>query len=122
MIKLRISKFFLVGIFNTSLNFLFIYILTGLAGINVIISSSVSFLLVNLLSYFINSFFVFDQALKIHLYFRFLIASLLSFVITLAVNSFFYFLDLHYLLATLFCIFIIPLFTFFTHQKWTWKN
>lgn len=121
MNKLIISKFFLVGIFNTSLNFLFIFILTGLVGINIIISSSVSFLLTNLISYFVNSFFVFDQALKFHLYLRFLIASLLSFAITLVVNSFFYFLDFHYLLATFFCIFIIPFFTFFTHQKWTWK-
>jgi len=122
MIKEKISKFFIVGLFNTVLNLLLIYFLTGLLLINIILSSTVSFIISNVLSYIINSKLVFYKPLSILLYFRFFIASLFSFSISFILNTLFYFLNFHYLLATIICILIVPLLTFFTHHNWTWKS
>jgi len=122
MIKEKISKFFLVGVFNTGLNLSLIFILTGLFSINIILSSTFSFVASNIVSYIINSKLVFYKKISIHLYFRFLIASLFSFFVSFTLNALFYFLDFHYLLASVVCIILIPTLTFFTHQNWTWKN
>lgn len=122
MIKEKISKFFLVGVFNTGLNLSLIFILTGLFSINIILSSTFSFVASNIVSYIINSRLVFYKKISIHLYFRFLIASLFSFFVSFTLNALFYFLDFHYLLASVVCIILIPTLTFFTHQNWTWKN
>jgi len=122
MIKEKISKFFLVGVFNTGLNLSLIFILTGLFSINIILSSTFSFVASNIVSYIINSRLVFYKKISIHLYFRFLIASLFSFFVSFTLNALFYFLDFHYLLASVVCIILVPTLTFFTHQNWTWKN
>jgi len=122
MIKEKISKFFLVGVFNTGLNLSLIFILTGLFSINIILSSTFSFVASNIVSYIINSKLVFYKKISIHLYFRFLIASLFSFFVSFTLNALFYFLDFHYLLASVVCIILVPTLTFFTHQNWTWKN
>jgi putative flippase GtrA len=118
----KIPKFFLVGLFNTCVNFVLILFLTGYFGINIILSSTFSFILSNLLSFIINSKFVFYQEINIYFYFRFLTASILSFLITIGLNSLFYILDFHYILATIMCIFTIPFLTFLIHHKWTWKS
>ena len=122
MIKEKISKFFLVGVFNTGLNLSLIFILTGLFSINIILSSTFSFVASNIVSYIINSRLVFYKKISIHLYFRFLIASLFSFFVSFTLNALFYFLDFLYLLASVVCIILVPTLTFFTHQNWTWKN
>ena len=122
MIKEKISKFFLVGVFNTGLNLSLIFILTGLFSINIILSSTFSFVASNIVSYIINSRLVFYKKISINLYFRFLIASLFSFFVSFTLNALFYFLDFHYLLASVVCIILVPTLTFFTHQNWTWKN
>ena len=122
MIKEKISKFFIVGFFNTGLNLLIIYFLTGLLLINIIISSTISFIISNIFSYVINSKFVFHKPLTTSLYFRFFLASLFSFSVNFILNTLFYFLNFHYLLATIACILLVPLITFFTHQNWTWKS
>ena len=118
----KIIKFFLVGLFNTCVNLLIIYFLTGVLLINIIISSTFSFIISNLLSYFINSKLIFHKPLSVTLYSRFLLASLFSFSVSFILNTFFYFLDFHYLLATLVCMLVVPLITFFTHKYWTWKS
>jgi len=122
MMENKIIKFFLVGLFNTCVNLLIIYFLTGVLLINIIISSTFSFIISNLLSYFINSKFIFHKPLSVTLYSRFLFASLFSFSMSFILNTFFYFLDFHYLLATLVCMLVVPLITFFTHKYWTWKS
>jgi putative flippase GtrA len=122
MSKEKISKFFLVGVFNTGINLLLIFILTGLYEINIILSSTISFIVSNILSYIVNSKLVFYKKICIYLYFRFLIASLFSFFINFSLNTLFYILNFHYLLATLICIILVPALTYFTHNKWTWKN
>lgn len=122
MIKEKISKFFLVGLFNTIFNIVLVLLFTGFFNINIIISSALSFILSNLLSFIINSKFIFYQDINIYFYTRFLTASILSFLITMGLNSLFYILDFHYMFATIVCIFIIPVLTFLTHYKWTWKN
>lgn len=121
MIK-KFPKFFLVGLFNTCVNFVLILLFTGYFDINIIISSTFSFILSNILSFIINSKFIFYQEINFYFYFRFLTASILSFLITIGLNLLFYILDFHYILATIVCIFIIPLLTFLTHYKWTWKS
>jgi len=122
MINEKISKFFTVGLFNTVLNLLIVYFLTGLLLINIIISSTISFIISNIFSYVINSKFVFHKPLSTSLYLRFFIASLFSFGISFILNTLFYFLNFHYLFATIVCILLVPLITFFTHQNWTWKS
>ena len=122
MIKEKIPKFLLVGLFNTGFNFVLVLLFTGFFNINIIISSALSFILSNLLSFIINSKFIFYQEINAYFYIRFLTASILNFLITIVLNSIFYILDFHYMFATIVCIFIIPLLTFLTHYKWTWKS
>ena len=122
MMNRKIPKFLIVGLFNTGVNFVLVVLFAGFFNINIVISSTLSFILSNILSFIINSKFIFYQEINFYFYLRFLTASILSFLITIGLNSLFFILDFHYILATIACIFIIPLLTFLTHNKWTWKN
>lgn len=118
----KIIKFFITGLFNTCVTLLLIYFLTGLLHVNIILSSSFSFMISNIFSYYINSKYIFYKEIKINYYLRFLSASLLSFSINFFLNTLFFILNFHYLLATFLCLVLIPGMTFYAHNKWTWKK
>lgn len=123
----QFGKFAVVGVINTSLDFLVYTSLTRLFDFwdeHKVLATSVAFLIANLNSYLLNKFWTFsDTEKKYHIqYSKFLIISLVGLGLTDLIFSLALWAHIYDLLAKLIPIPIVLLWNFLANKFWTFKN
>ncbi|EMF8579375.1 TPA: GtrA family protein [Escherichia coli] len=111
-----------IGIANTTLHAMVLTSLVEVIALDVTLANFISFMVANMFSYILNSNFTFLQPLSFYMYIKFLIASLLSLILTLMISELGKFFDLHYLVSFIFIIFLVPIFSFTLMKLWTFKT
>ncbi|WP_376785652.1 GtrA family protein [Atlantibacter hermannii] len=110
-----------IGVANTTIHAVVLTSLVEVIALDVTLANFISFMIANIFSYILNSSFTFLQPLSFYMYIKFLIASLLSLILTLMISELGKFFDLHYLVSFIFIIFLVPIFSFTLMKLWTFK-
>jgi putative flippase GtrA len=124
----QFSKFAVVGILNTAIDFFIYYGLTSLFNFwneYKILTASLSFIIANLNSFLFNKFWTFQNKETKHhiLYSKFFIISLIGLGINDLLFSFCHYqLQLNDLLAKIMPIPVVMLWNFFANKYWTFKS
>lgn len=115
-------RFALIGFINTLCHGLILTALVELLALQVVLSNFFAFLVANLLSYYMNSYFTFHRSPSFILYIKFFIASLFSLAMTLGIAWITNYYGLHYLLGFLIIIAVVPLTSFVVVKYWTFSS
>ena len=110
-----------IGVANTTIHAIVLTSLVEFIDLDVTMANFISFMIANIFSYVSNSRLTFLQPLSFYMYLKFLIASLLSLILTLIISELGRFFGLHYLLSFVFIIFLVPIFSFALMKLWTFK-
>jgi len=119
-------KFSIVGIVNTFVNLLVLFILTEFFGVYYLISAVFAFLAAVTNSFILNKIWTFNYKLKNNLhikYTQFLIVSVIAFFVNLWILYFFTeYLHFYYLLSQIIGIVCNLIINFLGNKLWTFKR
>lgn len=119
-----IIRYGLVGLLGTLIHFSSVIALVELAQLDPVISSAVGFLLVLLISYYLNRNWTFrSKDGRSRQFFYYAIVSLVG----LGINSTIMFIDVHilkmnYLFGQCFVVVVVPVSNFLMNRKWTFRD
>lgn len=117
----KASRFGLTGIFITFLHLAIATLIIHFLTPNASIANGVAFIAANITSYVMHTLWSFSEKLHGQNLFRFLVVSLIGFVISIAVPSITQGLSFTPLIGTLSVILILPPLNFLLHNFWTYK-
>lgn len=90
--------------------------------VSVVIANFFSFMITNILSYFMNCNFTFKVKPNLKGYAKFISSSFLALIITLCISALAEYLGYHYLIGFLFVILLVPVLSFFLMKLWAFNN
>ncbi len=111
-------RFGLVGVGNTAVHAGIVIALMELLVPPAFIANGVAFMFANVMSYILNSRFTFSTPPSFVGYQRFLLVSLLSLGLTLALTSLVEYLGGHYAFGLLMVIFVVPVLNYMAMKMW----
>lgn len=111
-------RFGLVGVCNTAVHAGIVVALMELLAPPAFVANGVAFMFANVMSYILNSRFTFRSPSSFLGYRRFLILSLVSLVLTMAVTSLVEYLGGHYTFGLLMVIFVVPVLNYMVIKIW----
>ncbi|KHL76128.1 membrane protein [Pseudomonas putida] len=111
-------RFGLVGVTNTAVHAGIVVALMELFAPPAFIANGIAFMFANVMSYVLNSRFTFRTATSLLGYRRFLLVSLVSLGLTLAITSVVEYLGWHYALGLLMVIFVVPVLNYLVMKLW----
>ncbi len=119
---LKFIRYSLVGCISTIIYFLSVFILVELFHQDPLVGSSLAYLIMTLISFFLNKTFTFGSDFSHQKLLRFLIVSAIGFILNfsimfLIVNV----LSFHYAIGELVTILVIPITNFLLNNYWTFK-
>jgi len=114
-------RFGVIGVLNTIIHGSILSLLVGFLSFNVIASNLMAFIVANVFSFLLNSFFTFKTKATLLLYYRFLLSSLLSLALTLFISYISFSLGFSYLIGFGFIVILVPVFSFFIMKAWAFK-
>lgn len=114
-------RFGIIGVLNTIIHGSILSLLVGFLSFNVISSNLMAFIVANVFSFLLNSFFTFKTKATLLLYYRFLLSSLLSLALTLFISYISFSLGFSYLIGFGFIVILVPVFSFFIMKAWAFK-
>jgi putative flippase GtrA len=122
---MKISKellgYGILGLFITLLYGVVLSAFVELVKLAPIYANAITFVLMNLLSYFLQSRFVFRRAFHFHDYFRFFTSYLLSYVMTLVIVGIAEWVGIHYLVGYMLTVTVIPICSFSLLKRWVFR-
>lgn len=111
-------RFGLVGVANTAVHAGIVIALMETVVPPAYVANGVAFVFANLMSYCLNSLFTFRTAITLKGYRKFLLVSLVSLGLTLAITSLAEHLGLHYGIGLVLVIFVVPVLNYFVMKMW----
>lgn len=111
-------RFGLVGVTNTAVHAGIVVTLMELFAPPAFAANGVAFMFANVMSYILNSRFTFRTPASFLGYRRFLLVSLVSLALTLAITSLVEFLGWHYAVGLLMVIFVVPVLNYMVMKLW----
>jgi putative flippase GtrA len=109
------------GLFITLLYGVVLVAFVELMRLNPIYANAITFVSVNLLSYFLQSRFVFRHVIHFHVYLRFFVSYLLSGVMTLVIAGIAEWAGIHYLIGYMLIAAVIPICNFLLLKQWVFR-
>lgn len=121
-LSLKFAKYSLVGCISTLIYFITVFILVEIFGNEPVLASAISFVIMTVISFFLNKRFTFGSDFSYDKLLRFLVVSAIGFTLNfvimyLIVNVF----SLHYVIGELTTTLVIPIINFFLNNYWTFK-
>lgn len=114
--------FAVIGVANTLIHGFILVLLVELLGAAVVLSHLVAFMVANIFSYLMNSYFTFKTVLSIDGYVRFFLASLLALGLTLTLSWIMEELGLNYMAGFLVIVAVVPLCSFMLMKLWAFQQ
>ncbi|MBA6095699.1 GtrA family protein [Pseudomonas juntendi] len=114
-------RFGLVGVTNTLVHAGIVVTLMELLAPPAYVANGVAFMFANVMSYILNSRFTFKTPASFLGYRRFLLVSLVSLALTLAITSLVEFLGWHYAFGLLMVIFVVPVLNYIVMKLWAFS-
>lgn len=114
----EIIRFGLVGVVNTGVHAGIVIALMETWVPPAYIANGIAFFFANVMSYCMNSRFTFRTPISFRGYRRFLLVSLLSLALTLAITSLVEYFGLQYGIGLLLVIFVIPVINYLVMKMW----
>ncbi|EKT4485181.1 GtrA family protein [Pseudomonas putida] len=111
-------RFGLVGVTNTAVHAGIVVALMELLAPPAFVANGVAFMFANVMSYILNSRFTFRTPASFLGYRRFLLVSLVSLGLTLAITSLVEYLGWHYAFGLLMVIFVVPVLNYMVMKLW----
>ena len=125
MIK-KFSKFVIVGVVNTLINLISLYILTDLFNIYYMFSAIFAFVLANTNSFVLNKIWTFNDFFKdsfFKKYTKFIIVSVITLIVNLSIlYSLTEYLHFHYMISQIIAIAFSLWINFIGNLLWTFKK
>ncbi|RBW68762.1 GtrA family protein [Bacillus taeanensis] len=120
---MKFSTYSIVGIVSVAFYFLSIFIFVELFHQEPVLSSALAFLLMTLISYFLNKRFTFNSASSKKTFIKYLAVSGLAFVLNSTIMyAVVYIFSYHYSIGEIVTTLIIPLINFILNNYWTFKE
>ncbi|RTR29110.1 GtrA family protein [Robertmurraya yapensis] len=121
-LSIKFVKYSLVGCISTLIYFLSVFIFVEIFDKNPVFSSAVAFVIMTVISFFLNKRFTFGSDFSYDKLLRFLAVSAIGFTLNfgimyLIVNVF----SLHYVIGELVTTLVIPVINFILNNYWTFK-
>ena len=114
-------RFGLVGVTNTLVHAGIVVTLMELLAPPAYVANGVAFMFAIVMSYILNSRFTFKTPASFLGYRRFLLVSLVSLALTLAITSLVEFLGWHYAFGLLMVIFVVPVLNYIVMKLWAFS-
>jgi putative flippase GtrA len=111
-------RFGLVGIVNTGVHAGIVIALMETLAPPAYVANGIAFMFANVMSYCINSRFTFRTAISFRGYRKFLLVSLLSLALTLAITSLAEYSGLHYGIGLVLVICVVPVLNYLVMKLW----
>jgi putative flippase GtrA len=120
-VKREILGYGVIGLFITLLYGVVLAGFVEVLGLRPFHANAISFLGANLLSYFLQSHFVFQRAFRFRAYLRFFSSYLLSYFVTLVIAYVMEWVGVHYLLGYLLIVVLVPFLNFALLKRWVFR-
>lgn len=117
----KLISFLGIGVANTLVHALTVIALIEGTACHPVLANVAGFFLANTFSYFANSCWNFGVQASVRRYTRFLLVSLVGLALTILLSAAAVAAGWHYLLGVVLISATMPLLTFLTHWKWTFK-
>ncbi len=111
-------RFGLVGVVNTGVHAGIVIAFMETLGPPAYVANGIAFMFANVMSYCLNSRFTFHTPISLKGYRKFLLVSLLSLTLTLAITSLAEYLGLHYGFGLMLVIFVVPVLNYLVMKMW----
>jgi putative flippase GtrA len=120
----KFVKYGLVGILGTGLHFSVLICLVKLLGCNVVFSSTIGFIIVLIISYFLNKYWTFNSSGHgLQEFIKYAVVSLIGlFLNTIIIYVCTYILELNYIIGQFCVVFIVPISNYFFNSMWSFKE
>ena len=120
---LKFVKYSFVGIFSTLIYFLAVFILIERVHMDPVLGSAASFIIMTIVSFFLNVKYTFGSAITQQKAIRFMLVSAIGFILNfllmfLIVRIFAF----HYFIGELVTILVIPAVNFLLNNYWTFQS
>lgn len=111
-------RFGLVGIVNTGVHTGIVIALMETLAPPAYFANGIAFMFANVMSYCMNSRFTFHTPISFKGYRKFLLVSLVSLALTLAITSLVEYLGFHYGFGLMLVIFVVPVLNYLVMKMW----
>lgn len=118
---IRFLKFGTIGAFNTGMHSLVVLLAHGMLLVPVVASHLMAFCVANVLSYFLNSWLVFQMSPAVGGYVRFVSVSLFSLVVTITIAALCEAAGLDYRIGLVIVIVVAPPMTYLLQKRFTFR-
>lgn len=122
----QLFRFGVVGVLNTLINLLVLYILTEFFGVYYLVSAIFAFIVAVTNSFILNKIWTFEEKIKHKVYsryFKFIIISLIALIFNLALLYLLVeYFKIWYMLAQLIGVVLNLIINFLGNKLWTFKN
>jgi len=119
---LQFVKFSFIGVFNVLIFLGIVYVLVGYFLLNGTLSNGLAYFLSAIFSYLANSFWTFIKPPSKTGLFKFMLVIVLLSSIASTITALVNFSGYHYYLSIFLIIFVLPIFSFFAHKKWSYAS
>ncbi|MBM7662982.1 putative flippase GtrA [Bacillus mesophilus] len=120
--SLKFIKYSIVGVVNTAIYFISMFLLVEIVGIEPVVGSAMSFIVMTIFSFTLNKMYTFGGDFTTTKLVRFFIVSTLGFVLNYMIMfSIVTLLNFHYFWGELVTVLVIPLLNFSLNYFWTFK-
>lgn len=121
-LALRFIKYSVVGCFSIGIYFLSVYILIERYNWDPIVGSAAAFIIMTIVSFLINIRYTFGSSFTQLKLFRFLMVSLIGFLLNFMIMFLIvHIFSFHYLAGELITILVIPIVNFILNNFWTFQ-
>jgi putative flippase GtrA len=115
----QFAKYGLVGLLNTMIHAALLFGSVELLSLGPVTGNLVAFLVANMVSFMMNSYWTFNSSPDVRHYVKFFLSSLFALGLTLGIAWLFQALGLHYGLGFLGVILIVPPLNYLALKRWT---
>ncbi len=119
--RIQILTFVVIGLSNTLVHGAVLAALVERFGVHLVMAHLISFGVANLISFYLNSQYTFKLVMSWRRYMKFLTASLVSLLLTLAISSWAQWYGLAYWQGFIGVIFLVPIFSFSIMKFWAFN-
>lgn len=117
-LPVQFVKFGLVGVVNTLIHGLLLFVAVETLQAGPLLGNLLAFLVANVSSYLMNSYWTFKALPTLPLYGKFLLGSLFALCLTLIIASLFEFFELHYGLGFACIVLTVPPLNYWMLKRW----
>jgi putative flippase GtrA len=122
LVRRDFALFLCIGLGATAAHVAVATYLIGTHMMSLAVGNAIAFVFANVLSYLLQSAYVFQRAPTPVRYWRFLSVSLAGLAMVVAISSVLGMLQVHYLVSIVAVVSIVPFLTFLVHRVWTFQD